>query len=526
MEKNEKQIEYQFIAAPLTLFYICDVYTYSLLLALIQKETYWKSKGKLSDDGYFFMSIEEISDTIYLFDRADIRCTIEALYINDIIDVRCNGLGRGAKNKIANEFKINYGKIKEYDEMSIFDIKEFNIRIEKLKRGTKVSYDKQDLEEVRKEPRKKVNTKSVQVSTQVSTQIASNVATTTIYNIDNLNKKEKIDNIYNLENKNNLNNIEDNIYNNICNNKNEKDKVKEIANANTSIGLADANSFFNNSNKVETEDKIEMNSLIDELFPEIPTEEDNSNEMANANTSFNFNLNDSLKENNTSNKAFISIENKKECNPSTFDKSFNTEQINNTDVDNNNPNEAANAENKNNLKMKQQAKEYFKVITNEVNRLNRENSNDVSKLKIYYDVIRALSIDDTDKQEMLDKCNEYIKEVSSKKTVNKADSSTLNEKTTDCSTVEKSSNTEPKNSTGTDVNKEKSSKLQQTSRSMEYNRYFNNIQFALSKRCMGTLLQYEKDFKKEVEYLSNDELIDLRNMIADAKQRVQLAMSA
>lgn len=96
----------------------------------------------------------------------------------------------------------------------------------------------------------------------------------------------------------------------------------------------------------------------------------------------------------------------------------------------------------------------------------------------------------------------------------------------DCSIVEKSSNTEPKNSAGTDVNKEESSKLQQASRSMEYNRYFNNIQFALSKRCMSTLLQYEKDFKKEVEYLSNDELIDLRNMIADAKQRVQLAMSA
>lgn len=535
MEKNEKQIEYQFIAAPLTLFYVCDVYTYSLLLALIQKETYWKSKGKLSDDGYFFMSIEEIGDVIYLDNRNDIRCTIEPLYINGIIDVRCTGVGRGAKNRVANEFKINYSKIKEYDEMSVFDIKEFNIRIEKLKRGTKVSYDKQELEEASKKVNTESTQDSIQHSVQDSVQIVSKVVPTTIYNIDNLNKKEKIDNIDKIENENNLNNIEDNIYNNVCNNKNEKDEVKEIANADTSIGLADANSFFNNSNKVETEDKIEMNSLIDELFPEIPTEEDNSNEVANANvtnemadanTSFNFNLNDSLKENNTSNKAFISIKNKKECNPSTFDKSFNTEQINNTDVDNNNLNEAANAENKNNLKMKQQAKEYFKVITNEVNRLNRENSNDVSKLKIYYDVIRTLSIDDTDKQEMLNKCNEYIKEVSSKKTVNKADSSTLNEKTTDCSTVEKSSNTEPKNSTDTDVNKEKSSKLQQTSRSMEYNRYFNNIQFALSKRCMGTLLQYEKDFKKEVEYLSNDELIDLRNMIADAKQRVQLAMSA
>lgn len=122
MEKNEKQIEYQFIAAPLTLFYVCDVYTYSLLLALIQKETYWKSKGKLSDDGYFFMSIEEIGDVIYLDNRNDIRCTIEPLYINGIIDVRCTGVGRGAKNRVANEFKINYGKIKEYDEMSVFDL--------------------------------------------------------------------------------------------------------------------------------------------------------------------------------------------------------------------------------------------------------------------------------------------------------------------------------------------------------------------------------------------------------------------
>lgn len=215
MEELEKKIEYQFIAAPLNLFYVCDVYTYSLLLALIQKETYWKSKGKLSDDDYFFMSIEEISDTIYLFDRGDIRCTIEALYINNIIDVRCNGVGRGAKNRVANEFKINYDKIKEYNEMSIFDIKEFNVRIEKLKRGTKVTYDKQDLED---ESRKKVNTKSAQLSTQdstqLSTQIASNVATTTIYNIDNKNKKEKIDNLDKIENKNNLNNKEDNIYNN------------------------------------------------------------------------------------------------------------------------------------------------------------------------------------------------------------------------------------------------------------------------------------------------------------------------
>ena len=467
MEELEKKIEYQFIAAPLNLFYVCDVYTYSLLLALIQKETYWKSKGKLSDDDYFFMSIEEISDTIYLFDRGDIRCTIEALYINNIIDVRCNGVGRGAKNRVANEFKINYDKIKEYNEMSIFDIKEFNVRIEKLKRGTKVTYDKQDLED---ESRKKMNTKSAQLSTQdstqLSTQIASNVATTTIYNIDNKNKKEKIDNLDKIENKNNLNNKEDNIYNN----------------------------KYSNIYKEKNE------------------------ETANAKTSFNIDLNKSLE--NNSNKTVISIENKKECNSSIKEESSNREQINSTDGGVNKANETANAKNK--LKMKQEAKEYFKAIINEVNYLNRTNSNNVSKLKSYYDVINTLSIDEDDKKEMLDKCNDYIKEISSKKTVNKADSSTLNEKTTE----KKSLNTEPKNDTNANVNKEESFKLQQASRGIEYKRYFNNIQVALSKCCLGTLVQYEKDFQKKVEYLSDEELDDLRNMIADAKHRVQLAMRA
>lgn len=273
-----------------------------------------------------------------------------------------------------------------------------------------------------------------------------------------------------------------------------------------------------------------MNSLVDELFPEIPTE-DNSNEMANAdvtngvadaNSSFNINLNKYLE--NNSNKTAISIENKKECNSSIKEESSNRGQINSTDGDVNKANETANAKNK--LKMKQEAKEYFKAIINEVNYLNRTNSNNVSKLKSYYDVINTLSIDEDDKKEMLDKCNDYIKEISSKKTVNKADSSTLNEKTTDSSIEKKSLNTEPKNDTNANVNKEESSKLQQASRGMEYKRYFNNIQVALSKRCLGTLVQYEKDFQKKVEYLSDEELDDLRNMIADAKHRVQLAMRA
>ena len=331
MEELEKKIEYQFIPAPLNLFYVCDVYTYSLLLALIQKESYWKLKDKLSSDGYFFMSIEEISDIIYLFDRGDIRCTIEALYINGIIDVKCNGIGRGSKNKIANEFKINYDKIKEFDEMSIFDIKEFNVRIEKLKRGTKVTYDTTCSEEPCKRARKKVNTKSVQQSTQVSTQqstqvstqIASNVATTTIYNIE---EKEKIENL------NKIDNIDSNISNIV-----EIEKTVETDDIlqkmfpemidNTSNGTADANTSFNNDNienkadiptlnEKETDSSTDRQSFNEE--PKNDTNVDVLNEVADA---------------NTSNKAPASTENEKTTDTSIDSKSFNREQINNTDVD-------------------------------------------------------------------------------------------------------------------------------------------------------------------------------------------------
>lgn len=368
--KEEKQIEYQFIPAPLNLFYICDIYTYSLLLTLIQKESYWKLKDKLSD-GFFYMSIEEIGDIILLDNRNDIRCTIEALYTNGIIDVRCKGIGRGSKNKIANEFKINYDKIKEFDEMSIFDIKEFDVRIEKLKRGSKVTYDKkQDLKD--DEPCKKVNTKhsiqdSIQDSVQIVSKVVSKVVPTTIYNIE---EKEKIENL------NKIDNIDSNISNIV-----EIEKTVETDDIlqkmfpemidNIPNGTADANTSFNNDNienkadiptlnKKETDSSTDRQSSNEE--PKNDTNVDVSNEVADAKTSFNRNVfedietedkiemnetvdmlfNDTSTDSNipngttdaiTSNKAPVSTENEKTTDTSIDNKSFNREQINNTDVD-------------------------------------------------------------------------------------------------------------------------------------------------------------------------------------------------
>lgn len=318
-------INYQFITAPLNLLYVCDVYTYKLLLTLMQKESYWKSKDKLSSDGYFYMSIEEIGDTILLSDRSDIRCTIEPLYINGIIDVKCTGVGRGTKKKIANEFKINYDKIIEFDKMPLYDIKEFGIRIEKLKRGTKVTYDKKTRKKVNtnttqdatqfafntecNEARKKVNTKSVQDSVQFvsnvvpiqdtmqnvtqnamqdATQFALQFATTTIYNIDKEDNINNKNNIYNKDNNivdNSILNIEKEnniIYNNITkekdNNKTVEGLIEEpstdseinkIVNkmdiSNNIIGVESSTGVSDSTNNDNTSIENNDNSIFDKL---------------------------------------------------------------------------------------------------------------------------------------------------------------------------------------------------------------------------------------------------------------------
>lgn len=510
MEKNEKQIEYQFTAIPTMLYLLLDNNCRSMLFTLIQLSTYYSNA-----EGYFYRSNEDLQSESNLSKNLVIA-TIDTLYINNIVEVKTIGKCKG---KYTNLYKLNFEKIVEFDKLSIEDAKNPSNKIETVayKNNYQPQYIKDYLIENEedsngcKEPGKRTRKKTRKEVRKRTRKEARKKVNTNIDNIDSL------ENIEYIENKDN---IEDNIYNNKYSNI-YKEKIGETANANSS---------FNNFDKIETKDVVEMNSLVDELFPEIPIE-DNSNEMANAditngvadaNSSFNIDLNKSLE--NNSNKTVISIENKKECNSSIKEESSNREQINSTDGGVNKANETANAKNK--LKMKQEAKEYFKAILNEVDYLNRINSNDVSKLKRYYDVINTLSIDEDDKKEMLDKCNDYIKEISSRKTVNKADSSTLNEKTADSSIEKKSLNTESKNDTNANVNKEESSKLQQASRSIEYKRYFNNIQVALSKRCLGTLVQYEKDFQKKVEYLSDEELDDLRNMIADAKHRVQLAMRA
>ena len=138
-KKTIEVINYQFVAVPSKLVYICDPYTLTLLTYLIDRESYWKAKNRLTND-YFFVSIEEIGKIICLNDRKDIRCTIEGLFRAKLIDVKCEGLGKGNNNKIANSFKINWEKVNELDRIPFDEITTFNISISKVGRKEILTY--------------------------------------------------------------------------------------------------------------------------------------------------------------------------------------------------------------------------------------------------------------------------------------------------------------------------------------------------------------------------------------------------
>jgi len=137
--KNEREkIPYQFTANPLNLMYIMDSDCLKMLNLLIQEESYWDSQRQLID-GYFFKSINELKDNMFIANDQDVRLIIEALYSNGLVDV----INQGEKHK-ASKFKINIDKIIEINSMSITDVIKFYPRISKLKRGCVCSYMKRE----------------------------------------------------------------------------------------------------------------------------------------------------------------------------------------------------------------------------------------------------------------------------------------------------------------------------------------------------------------------------------------------
>lgn len=183
-------IDDKFTPCPTIFIYLLDSDCLKLFMILIQKETYYRNKGKLENE-YFQMTIDDISKYLNLKNKNDVRCVIEALYANKLIDVICTKV-KGIN--IPNQYKINWDKVNEYNKLSLYDIIEFKQYISKLERGSKTTYDKNNIE--------------YNVIQDVVQNVSTNIDN--IYNIDNTdnntnilkdkyNIKNEIDNIFDIE---------------------------------------------------------------------------------------------------------------------------------------------------------------------------------------------------------------------------------------------------------------------------------------------------------------------------------------
>ena len=198
---DEKKIPYQFTANPLNLMYIMDSDCLKLLNLLIQEESYWRSQGRL-DNGYFFKSINDLKEDMFMSNDKDVRLTIEALFINGLIDV----IPQGNVHK-ASKFKLNMEKIMDYDSMTITDVKKFAQRICKLPRKATCTYmNRNDL----------TTKQTAKVDTKCSTDCPPDCT-------PKLDKSDSLNNLDLLNISDCLNNIENDIINNnIIENKNFK----------------------------------------------------------------------------------------------------------------------------------------------------------------------------------------------------------------------------------------------------------------------------------------------------------------
>ena len=188
-------VPYQFTASPLNLMYVLDSDCLKMLNLLIQEQSYWNSKGKLVDN-YFFKSVNDLKEDMFMSNDQDVRLTLEALYINELIDI----IPQGEHHK-ASQFKLNLEKINEIDKMSITEVKKFLPRICKLRRGTKCSYiDRKDVSSIEQDV-PKLSTNCTSISTPKLDNINNKDKS------DNLKNKDKVENIDKIENENKIENV-------------------------------------------------------------------------------------------------------------------------------------------------------------------------------------------------------------------------------------------------------------------------------------------------------------------------------
>lgn len=209
MDEKKKEIDYQFVAVPLNLFYCLDNNLRSMLFTLIQMSTYKENdaieKGK-EWNGWFLSANRILADNSNLSENL-VRVTLDTLYQNGIISILSEGKGKG-NNTPPNKIKINWERFKDFEKESIEDcIQDPRLAIETLEYSGShyhPSYLKQE---------KIVRAETVLIDDKVNVganeMVMSGVKIEdNIYNIDNKNDIDNIDNLNNIENTDNSKSIE------------------------------------------------------------------------------------------------------------------------------------------------------------------------------------------------------------------------------------------------------------------------------------------------------------------------------
>lgn len=180
-----ENIDYQFTAVPTKLMILLDINCRSMLFTLCQLASHYAN-----DSGRFFRTNADLATESRLSQKLVIA-TLDTLYQHGIIQVWSAGKGNG---KHANYFRLNYARFKEFENLSMDELKNPDLQIPMVDyraKGYSPSYLQKDTPNVSQELLEEIPEDFPKIS-----QITNN-----INNIENIDNKE-------IENSN-INNIED-----------------------------------------------------------------------------------------------------------------------------------------------------------------------------------------------------------------------------------------------------------------------------------------------------------------------------
>lgn len=214
--ENLKSLDYQFTAVPTQLMILLDVNCRSMLFTLCQLASYYTDKN-----GRFFRTNADLAEESNLSQKLVIA-TIDTLYRNGIVYVWSVGKGKG---KHSNYFQLNTDRFKDFEELSMDDLKNPENKIEMVNyrdKGYSPLYLRDGNTAVPLSNKQKTQQDVTSTLSEHTQFIITEIPPTISQNTNNIN------NIENTENEDNINN-ENNKEENIINSREEiEEKWKEI----------------------------------------------------------------------------------------------------------------------------------------------------------------------------------------------------------------------------------------------------------------------------------------------------------